>query len=109
MLQYILVGNPFVHSLWTFEATNANGADIFIFWLVIIAYLTDLFSKPETTGIPISLSNKITLTFNKCYDEFFKHEFYFATFCLDPHMSLLLNVGCNLTSTPFRLSEEQIS
>lgn len=109
MLQYILVGNPFVCSLWTFEAANANGADIFIFWLAIAAYLTDLFSKPETTGIPVSLSNKITLTFNKHYNEFFKHEFYFAAFCLDPHMSLLLNVECNLTSMLFRLSEEQIS
>jgi len=90
MLQYILVGNPFVRSLWTFEAANANGADIFIFWLAIAAYLNDLFSKPETTGIPVSLSNKITLIFNKRYDEFFKHEFYFVTFCLDPRTSLLL-------------------
>ena len=107
MLQYILVGNPFVCSLWTFEAADANGADIFIFWLAIAAYLADLFSKPETTGIPVSLSNKITLMFNKCYDEFFKNEFYFVTFCLDPRMFSLLNAKCNLMLS--RLSKGQVS
>jgi hypothetical protein len=84
MLQYLLICNPFAHSLWCFEAANANGSDMFIFWLAIAAYLTDLFLKSELTGIPVSLSNKITQIFNTCYNKFFKNKFYFVMLCLDP-------------------------
>jgi hypothetical protein len=92
MLQYIMICDPFACSLWCFEAANANVSDIFIFWLGIAAYLTDIFSKPELTRIPISLSNKLTQVFNTPYNEFFKNEFYFVTFSLDPCKPVSTNI-----------------
>jgi len=110
MLQYLFICNPFVRSLWCFEAANANGSDIFIFWLAIAAYLADLFSKPELMGIPVSLSNKITQIFNTHYDEFFKNEFYFVMFCLDPHkLEARQVVLYNFTSVAGRISQVWIS
>lgn len=86
-LQYILIVNPYIRALWSLEAAHANPSDVFVFWAAIAATLTDLFSKPEATGIPNDLANKVIKIHNRRYHEFFENEVYFVTFCLDPRKS----------------------
>ncbi len=89
LLRYSTVVAPLIRSLWSLEATHANAADVFIFWLASAATLKFLLDQDvDKTGIPRSLANKVTEIYNKRYDEFFKNDIYFVAFLLDPRMSI---------------------
>ena len=81
---------PLIRSLWSLEASHANAADVFIFWLASAATLKDLFDQDfNKTGIPRTLANEVTGIYNKRYGEFFKNDIYFVGFLLDPRISKL--------------------
>lgn len=87
IMQYVTIVAPIIWSLWSLEAANANTADVFIFWLSIVASLDCLFKQgSDATGIPDMLTRKIGEIINTQYDEFFNNKVYLVTFTLDLHM-----------------------
>ena len=90
LVRYTSIVSPLARSIWSLEASQANAADVFIFWLAIGATLKQLFSRPESeTGISIGLAQKVTASINSRYKAFIDGsatDAYFTAFFLDPRM-----------------------
>lgn len=87
IMQYVTIVAPIIWSLWSLEAANANTADVFVFWLSVVALLDYLFKQgSDATGIPDMLTRKIREIINTQYDEFFSNKVYLVTFTLDLYM-----------------------
>jgi hypothetical protein len=88
LLQYIAVVAPLARSLWALESSQANAADVFIFWLAIASTLHAEFAKPsENTGVTPVLAKRVTAIVNKRYKAFIDEspsDIYFTAFFLDP-------------------------
>lgn len=86
---YMAVVGPIARSLWSLEASTANAADAYIFWLAICASLQELFNKnPDHTGIPWVLASQTQGIVNKQAQDFVNRspsDIYFTAFFLDPH------------------------
>ena len=58
--KYVDIVNPLARSLWSLESPQANAADVYIFWIAIIATLKDLFSQnKKETFIGNELARKV--------------------------------------------------
>ncbi|KAF7293507.1 DUF659 family protein [Mycena indigotica] len=85
METYIAIIGPMIRSLWSLEAAQARGSDVFVFWHSMAATLKHLLEQPtSTSGINITLARRVTTIFNRRFKEFFQHDFYFTAFCMDP-------------------------
>ncbi|KAF8484534.1 ribonuclease H-like domain-containing protein [Russula ochroleuca] len=88
LVQYIAIVGPLAHSLWSLEASRANAADVFIFWLAIASNLKDIFSKSsDTTSISQTLARQVTAIINRRYKAMIDEspsDIYFTAFFLDP-------------------------
>ena len=88
LVQYITIVAPLARSLWSLESSQANAADVFIFWPAIAATLNELFSRPpDVTGIDPALARKVTAIINRRYKAFIDEspsDIYFTAFFLDP-------------------------
>jgi hypothetical protein len=88
LVQYIAIVGPLARSLWSLEASQANAADVFIFWLAIASNLKDIFSKSsDTTGISQTLARQVTAIINRRYKAMIDEspsDIYFTAFFLDP-------------------------
>lgn len=85
---------PIVHSLWSLEASTANAADVYIFWLAICASLRELFdADPDQSGISHELASKVRAIVNKRVKSFINNslsDIYFTAFFLDPRECLVM-------------------
>ena len=94
LVQYIAIVGPLARSLWSLEASQANAADVFIFWLAIASNLKEIFSKSsEATGISRTLARQVTAIINHRYKEMIDEspsDIYFTAFFLDPHSYYIL-------------------
>ena len=88
--KYVDIVNPLARSLWSLESLQANAADVYIFWIAIIATLKDLFSQnKKQTFIGKVLARKVTAIINTRYKAFIDNsptDIYFTAFFLDPRM-----------------------
>ena len=93
LVQYIAIVGPLARSLWSLEASQANAADVFIFWLAIASNLKEIFSKSsEATGISRTLARQVTAIINHRYKEMIDEspsDIYFTAFFLDPRLYIL--------------------
>jgi hypothetical protein len=93
LVQYITIVGPLARSLWLLEASQANAADVFIFWLAIASNLKEIFSKSsEATGISRTLARQVTAIINHRYKEMIDEspsDIYFTAFFLDPRSYIL--------------------
>jgi hypothetical protein len=93
LVQYITIVAPLARALWSLESSQANAADVFIFWLAIAATLNELFSRPSSvTGINRTVIRTVTSIINKRYKAFIDEspsDIYFTAFFLDPRKQLL--------------------
>ncbi|KAH7877021.1 ribonuclease H-like domain-containing protein [Lentinula edodes] len=81
---YEAIVAPFIRSLWSLEAPKANASDVYVFWLLSAAAVTDLFKKSSNiTGIPRHLKEQVNGIFNARFAEFFSNDLYFTAFILD--------------------------
>ncbi|KAJ3850227.1 hypothetical protein EV368DRAFT_66772 [Lentinula lateritia] len=81
---YEAIVAPFICSLWSLEAPKANASDVYVFWLLSTAAVTDLFKKSsDITGIPRQLKEQVNGIFNAHFVEFFSNDLYFTAFILD--------------------------
>ncbi|KAF8487250.1 hypothetical protein DFH94DRAFT_621639 [Russula ochroleuca] len=98
LVQYIAIVGPLARSLWSLEASQANAADIFIFWLAIASNLKDIFSKSsDTTGISQTLARQVTAIINRRYKAMIDEspsDIYFTAFFLDPHQYQIHSFDC---------------
>ena len=94
--KYVDIVNPLARSLWSLESPQANAADVYIFWIAIIATLKDLFSQnKKETFIGKPLARKVTAIINTRYKAFIDNsptDIYFTAFFLDPHMRILFHL-----------------
>jgi len=90
---------PIARSIKALEGRAANAADVYIFWLSIVASLQNLFLY--NGDIDKDLAGKVTTIMNRWYKEFIDDspsDIYFTTFFLNPHKSQLSAINCaNLT------------
>ncbi|KAK0207382.1 hypothetical protein IW262DRAFT_1302855 [Armillaria fumosa] len=56
---YLTIIGPLAHLLWALKAAQTNAADVYMFWLAIVAELRDIFSCPKNTGIEPELAKQI--------------------------------------------------
>lgn len=102
LLQYISIVAPLARSLWSLESSQANAADVYIFWLAIAATLNALFAKNHNaTGIEPALAKKVTAVINRRYRSFIDEspsDIYFSAFFLDPRMLYHFNFSYILLS-----------
>jgi hypothetical protein len=79
---------PIARTIECLESTDANVADVFIFWLAIAATLREAFDRPfSETGILPELANKVTAIVNCRYKAFIDNspsDVYFTGFFLNP-------------------------
>ncbi|KAE9389124.1 hypothetical protein BT96DRAFT_1025171 [Gymnopus androsaceus JB14] len=108
---YTIVVDPFIRSLWSLEAAEANASDVFIFWLAIAAYLSELFSNSEmTTGISQQVAEEVMGIFNSRYEALFsKSDIYFAAFLLDPRYPSRNFLKPNITITLPGITQASVS
>lgn len=90
LIMYTTILTPIARALKALEATDATGADVFVFWLGIISALEELFCRPESeTGILQTLIKKVTTIINQRHKEIIESspsDMYFTTFFL--HLSV---------------------
>lgn len=96
LLRYLIVTEPIARSIECLEATDTNVADVYIFWLAIMATLREQFDKDESeTSISPSLARRITAIVNQRYQQFIDEapsDIYFVGFFLDPREFSLCSV-----------------
>jgi hypothetical protein len=92
LLQYITIVGPLACSLWALESSQANAADMVMFWLAIASTLNELFlESSESTGISSSLAKRVTAIINRRYKSFTDKspsDIYFTAFFLDPRQQI---------------------
>ncbi|KAF6756151.1 hypothetical protein DFP72DRAFT_759510, partial [Ephemerocybe angulata] len=99
---YITVVEPFIRSLWSLEAANANASDVFVFWCAVGATLNARIHEPEL--VRREVANQVVAIFNKRYSAFFSNEFYFVAFMMDPSDGLRLVLPAQGSSVTIRPS-----
>ncbi|KAK0220637.1 ribonuclease H-like domain-containing protein [Armillaria fumosa] len=88
---YSTIIGPLARLLWALKAAQTNAADVYMFWLAIVAELRDIFSRPEDTGIEPDLAKKIIHIFLRRHREFIDEspgDIYFIAVYLNPHESV---------------------
>ncbi|KEP46915.1 DUF659 family protein [Rhizoctonia solani 123E] len=84
--QLCTILEPFARSIKCLESSHSTPADVYIFWLAIIARLHELFKHNLTingAGIPKGVMEEITSIVNSRHQEMFQNPVYLAGFFLD--------------------------
>ena len=80
---------PFAKSIKCLESSHSTAADVYLFWLAIMAHLEDLFRKTPYT-LPNHVKEQIRAISNRRFDGMINHaptDVYIAAFFLDPSKS----------------------
>ncbi|ETW77136.1 hypothetical protein HETIRDRAFT_327118 [Heterobasidion irregulare TC 32-1] len=91
LLQYIMIIQPLIRSLWALKSMQANASDVYVFYLAMGAALRELFNLgQQKTGIILELAEEVMGIINECFDTFFEDckDFHVTAFTLDPHLCL---------------------
>ncbi|KAF8227084.1 hypothetical protein L208DRAFT_333319 [Tricholoma matsutake] len=83
---------PFAHAIQCLEAKDTNPADVYTYWLAIVAHLQDLMTKDDTlkekSKYSIKLKEKIRAIANYWFSQLIENErasnVYLTAFVLDP-------------------------
>jgi hypothetical protein len=92
----IEVIGPFAKAIQCLESTHSTPADVFLFWLAIIAQLDQLF-RDSKFQLPNDVKEQIRAITNRRYDGMINTgptDVYFTAFFLDPRMSFSLHRLC---------------
>ena len=84
--QLCTILEPFARSIKCLESSRSTPADVYIFWLAIIARLHEFFKHNSTingAGIPKGVMEEITIIVNGRHQEMFQNPVYLAGFFLD--------------------------
>ena len=82
--QFVDIGHPIACAIECIEATATNPADVYLYWLAIIARLKEVL---ETSHLPDSVRGEIRGIVNKRWREFFVDSptnVHLAAFYLNP-------------------------
>ena len=86
MVQYLAVTKPFARAIKCLEASESTPADVFHFWLAIMARLDTLFTKNKV-GLSPQTVEEIRAIANQRFNELINdgpEDLYLSTFYLDP-------------------------
>ena len=92
----------FANAIQCLEAEDTNPADVYTYWLAIVAHLQDLMMKDdafkEKSKYYIELKEKICVIANYWFSQLIENEqasnVYLTAFVLDPGMiSMLFSIG----------------
>jgi hypothetical protein len=92
----IEVIGPFAKSIQCLESTHSTPADVFLFWLAIMAQLDQLF-RDSKFQLPNDVKEQIRAITNRRYDGMINNgptDVYFAAFFLDPRTLISCNYLC---------------
>jgi hypothetical protein len=89
---------PFARAIQCLKAKDTNPADVYTYWLAIVAHLQDLMMKDDTlkekSKYSIELKEKIRAIANYRFSQLIKNErvsnVYLTAFVLDPGMISML-------------------
>lgn len=90
---------PFARAIQCLEAKDTNPADVYTYWLAIVAHLQDLMMKDDTlkekSKYSIELKEKIRAIANYRFSQLIENErasnVYLTAFVLDPGMISMLS------------------
>ncbi|EUC56504.1 DUF659 family protein [Rhizoctonia solani AG-3 Rhs1AP] len=88
--QLCTILEPFPRSIKCLESSHSTPADVYLFWLAIIARLHELFKHNSTingAGLPKEVMKEITGIVNGRHQEMFQNPVYLAGFFLDIHLT----------------------
>lgn len=94
--QLLLVIGPPAKSITCLESAHSTVADVYVFWLAVMASLNELIES-DALGLPIAVIEKIRRLCNYRFDQMINDgpsDIFVAGFFLDPRMFnsiLLLN------------------
>ena len=86
----IKVLTPFAKTIACLESSQSNPADVYLFWLAILASLKCLFDD-DTSGFSISEAGEIRAIANARFRELLEEgpdDCYISAFYLNPSMSI---------------------
>jgi hypothetical protein len=95
----IKVLTPFAKTIASLESSQSNPADVYLFWLAILASLKRLFDD-DTAGFSVSEAGEIRAIANARFRELLQEgpdDCYISAFYLNPSMSIwvLFQLGFN--------------
>jgi hypothetical protein len=89
---------PFAKSIKCLESAHSTAADVYLFWLAIVAQLEQLFLKKQTGSLPNYVKEQIRAITNRRFNGMINNaptDIYIAAFFLDPRV-LALPIYVNL-------------
>jgi len=80
---------PFAKSIKCLESAHSTAADVYLFWLAIVAQLEQLFGKKQGGALPNRIKEQIRAITNRRFNGMINNaptDVYVAAFFLDPRM-----------------------
>ena len=78
---------PFARAIQCLEARHATAADVYMYWLAIVAQLSDLMAKPSCkygTVVKERVRAIVNFRFSQLIDNPRAKNIYLSAFALDP-------------------------